>query len=163
MAAQRPRLDPQALRALRRLVRGVVRKRRKTVPVKELVGLGAAHLPATVTIDVEATHELGMPLLILSPGAAKCLVRLTPREREVAALIADGLLNKQIADRLGLTVGTVKHYVHRIIEKTELPNRAAIAVALTGGASRPAPVRRPSRRLRQSRPRGSARTSTPRA
>lgn len=71
MPEQRPRLDPQALRTLRRLVRGVVRKRRKRVPVKELLGLGAANLPAFMTIDVEATDTLGMPLLILSPGGNK--------------------------------------------------------------------------------------------
>ena len=54
---------------------------------------------------------------------------LTRREREVAVLIADGLSNKQIARRLRITLGTVKHYVHQILEKTGLRGRVAIAQA----------------------------------
>ena len=42
---------------------------------------------------------------------------LTPREREVAALIADGLLNKQIAGRLVLTEVTVKVHRRHVLEK----------------------------------------------
>ena len=132
MPPRRSALAPQDLRQLRRLVRAVVRKRRTVVPLPELADLGAANLPGTVTIDVEATDALGMPLLVLTPRAASRLARLAPREFEIAALIAEGLLNKQMADRLGLTEGTVKSYVHRIIVKTELPNRAAIAAAFTG-------------------------------
>jgi DNA-binding NarL/FixJ family response regulator len=109
-----------------------MRKRGKVLPVRELVELGATNLPGTVTIDVEATSELGMPMLVLSPRVASRLALLSPREFEIAALIADGCLNKEIADRLGLTIGTVKNYVHRIIGKTALPNRAAIASAFTG-------------------------------
>ncbi|TME35648.1 MAG: response regulator transcription factor, partial [Chloroflexi bacterium] len=59
------------------------------------------------------------------PGAR--LMALTRREREVAVLIADGLSNKQTARRLRITLGTVKHYVHQILEKTGLPGRVAIA------------------------------------
>ena len=77
-----------------------------------------------------------MPLLVLSPRMTRRLARLGPRELEITALIADGLANKQIAAQLGLTLGTVKNYVHRILAKTELPNRAAIAAAFTGRPSR---------------------------
>lgn len=136
MRPRHPALPHQTLRELRDLVRAVVRQRHKVVPVKTLAALGAAKLPGTVTIDVAATDELGMPLLVLSPRASRALARLAPREREIATLIAEGLVNKEIADRLGLTVGTVKTYVHRIIEKTGLPNRAAIAAGLAGRPSR---------------------------
>jgi DNA-binding NarL/FixJ family response regulator len=145
MRPRKPVLTLQTLRKLRRLVRGVVRKQGRVVPVKELVDLAAADLPGTVTIDVQATEELGMPLLVLSPRGVGRLTVLTPREIEIAALIADGLLNKQIADRLRLTLGTVKDYVHRIIKKTELPNRAAIAAAFTGSERWRAPPARNSR------------------
>lgn len=135
MRPRKPALAPHELRKLRRLVRGVMR-RGAVIPLKELARLGTAGLPGTVTIDVAATDELGMPLLVLSPRTASRLARLAPREFEIAALIAEGRVNKEIADRLGLTLGTVKSYVHRIITKTRLPNRAAIAAAFTSPGPR---------------------------
>ena len=42
---------------------------------------------------------------------------LSPREREVALLVARGLSNKEIARELGLSVGTVKLHVHSIFMK----------------------------------------------
>jgi FixJ family two-component response regulator len=42
---------------------------------------------------------------------------LTPREREVALLVAQGLLNKQIADELGMAERTVKVHRSRVMEK----------------------------------------------
>jgi FixJ family two-component response regulator len=42
---------------------------------------------------------------------------LTPREREVFALVAAGLLNKLIADRLGAAEGTIKIHRGRMMEK----------------------------------------------
>ena len=43
---------------------------------------------------------------------------LTPREREVAACVACGLPNREVAARLWLTTATVKDHVHRILTKT---------------------------------------------
>jgi FixJ family two-component response regulator len=51
--------------------------------------------------------------------ARERLARLTPREREILHGIADGLLNKQIADRLGLSTRTVELHRAHIMEKTE--------------------------------------------
>jgi len=42
---------------------------------------------------------------------------LTRREREVFTLLGQGLSNKEIADKLNLSVPTVKHHVHSILEK----------------------------------------------
>jgi len=67
--------------------------------------------------------------------------RLTNREREVLALIAEGLANKQIARRLGLELPTVKSHVHNILEKLAVRNRteaARFALEPRGG-SRPPP------------------------
>lgn len=44
----------------------------------------------------------------------------TPRERDVAALVARGLGNYGIACAIGLTEGTVKVYINRIYEKFDL-------------------------------------------
>ncbi|MDQ3137690.1 MAG: response regulator transcription factor [Gemmatimonadota bacterium] len=54
-------------------------------------------------------------------------VMLTPREREVVALIAEGHSNKEIADRLHIAVHTVKSHVHAILEKLTLHTRLEIA------------------------------------
>lgn len=48
---------------------------------------------------------------------------LTPRERQVLALLADGLPNKTIADRLGISDQTVKFHVAQIIAKLGVANR----------------------------------------
>jgi two-component system nitrate/nitrite response regulator NarL len=48
---------------------------------------------------------------------------LTHREREVLDLIAGGLSNKAIADRLGITTNTVKNHVHRLLEKLKARSR----------------------------------------
>jgi len=46
-----------------------------------------------------------------------CHRSLTPREREVFELVVDGLLNKVIADRLGISERTVKIHRGRVMEK----------------------------------------------
>jgi pimeloyl-ACP methyl ester carboxylesterase/DNA-binding CsgD family transcriptional regulator len=61
---------------------------------------------------------------------------LTLRESEILALIADGLSNPAIADRLHLSEHTVKRHVANILLKLDLPTRAA-AAALAGRARTP--------------------------
>jgi DNA-binding NarL/FixJ family response regulator len=99
-------------------------------------------LQSGITVDFEATPDLGQPLVVVRvpsgpPLPLANLQALTPRERQVAALIADGLSNKQIAARLRITVGTVKHYVHQILEKTGLRSRVAIATNIVPEARPP--------------------------
>jgi DNA-binding NarL/FixJ family response regulator len=52
---------------------------------------------------------------------------LSPREREVMHLVAEGLANKEIAEWLGMAEGTVKIHLHSIYEKTGLHNRTSLA------------------------------------
>jgi DNA-binding NarL/FixJ family response regulator len=52
---------------------------------------------------------------------------LTERQRGIVALIADGLSNKEIADRLNIAGHTVKSHVHQILVKLALHSRLAIA------------------------------------
>ena len=48
---------------------------------------------------------------------------LTPRETEVLAQLAEGLLYKEIAQRLGISEHTVRQHIHRIYEKLHVGNR----------------------------------------
>lgn len=65
----------------------------------------------------------------VSRGAEAALeaVRMTPREREVIALIADGLSNKEIATRLTIATDTVKSHVRNVMDKLALHSRLQIA------------------------------------
>lgn len=54
-------------------------------------------------------------------------VRMTPRERDVINLIAEGLANKEIAARLNIATHTVKSHVRNVMEKLMLHTRLQIA------------------------------------
>ena len=53
---------------------------------------------------------------------------LTQREREVLALVAAGMSNQEIAERLVLSVGTVRLHVSNILAKLDAPNRTSAAI-----------------------------------
>lgn len=53
---------------------------------------------------------------------------LTPRERMILRCIGEGLNNKEVAERLGLSIGTVKNQTSRILEKLELRDRTQLAI-----------------------------------
>lgn len=59
-------------------------------------------------------------------------VPLTPREGEVAELVAQGLTNRQIAAKLYLSERTAQNHVQHILTKLDLANRSQIAVWVTG-------------------------------
>jgi DNA-binding NarL/FixJ family response regulator len=48
---------------------------------------------------------------------------LTPREIDLLNLLAKGLLYKEIADKMNITVGTVKQHIHKIYEKLQVNNK----------------------------------------
>lgn len=57
----------------------------------------------------------------------------TQRELEIIEAVAEGLSNKEIADKLFITEGTVKNYITNILSKEGLAHRTALAVYyLTG-------------------------------
>lgn len=63
-----------------------------------------------------------------SPGRKLMEMMLSPRELEIARLIAEGLSNKDIGERLYLSQGTVRNHISTILEKTGLEHRTQIAV-----------------------------------
>jgi two-component system nitrate/nitrite response regulator NarP len=57
---------------------------------------------------------------------------LTPRERELVELVRQGLRNRDIAARLGVTEGTVKVYLHSIFDKVGVGSRTELAIRAAG-------------------------------
>ena len=62
-----------------------------------------------------------------STAAVLEAVQMTKREREITGLIAEGMSNKEIAQRLNIATYTVKSHVHNILEKLALHSRLQIA------------------------------------
>lgn len=60
------------------------------------------------------------------------LKEMTAREKEIATLLSQGLSNKQIAQKLYISEGTVKNYISVIYDKTGIHDRAKLIVAING-------------------------------
>ncbi len=69
-----------------------------------------------------------MPVLLQKQDENSVDPRLTPRERGILTCIGEGLNNKEVAERLGLSVGTVKNQTSMILEKLELRDRTQLAI-----------------------------------
>ncbi len=61
-------------------------------------------------------------------AAKERIAVLTPREREVLALVGAGLSNAEIGERLFLVEGTVKAYVSAVLSRLDVKNRVQAAV-----------------------------------
>jgi two-component system nitrate/nitrite response regulator NarL len=60
---------------------------------------------------------------------------LTEREREVLELVAEGLSNQEVGDRLGLAEKTIKHYMTNILGKLQVRSRVEAALLVARGGS----------------------------
>ncbi|MFJ9615957.1 response regulator [Streptomyces noursei] len=91
-----------------------------------LVAGGSAMLhPAAARRVIDRFHATGRP----QATAARARVgRLTPREHDVLALLAEGGTNADIAARLGMRESTVKAHVSRILAALEVTNRVQAAL-----------------------------------
>ena len=77
----------------------------------------------------ERLRVLGRPQL---SGNA---LALTPRQREVVTLIAQGAADKEIARTLGVTTATVQKHVTNVLKRLGVPNRAAAAAVLVSSTA----------------------------
>jgi two-component system OmpR family sensor kinase len=93
--------------------------------VARWVGL-VGHQAATAEQTVGDAAREGLRI-----AAEDTVKKLTPRQREVAALIAAGLTNMEIAERLVLTPGTVANHVEGILRRLGFRSRTQVA-ALVG-------------------------------
>jgi DNA-binding NarL/FixJ family response regulator len=90
------------------------------------VAAGLVVLPPAVVAELLALSR-AVPTFTAVTSAP--MASLTPREREVLALLAQGLANKMIAPRLGISEHTVKTHVAAVYEKLHARNRAEAVVA----------------------------------
>ena len=90
---------------------------------------------ATVSAGREAAAELDAYMLLTTDTPEASLAEpLTPRERQVLELVADGLPNKAIAARLGIGAETVKFHLGAILGKLGASNRTdAVRIAIKRG------------------------------
>lgn len=86
---------------------------------------GADVVPASLTSTL-LSHIVDQAVS-RSTEAVLEAVSMTKREREITALIAEGMSNKEIAQRLNIATYTVKSHVHNILEKLALHSRLQIA------------------------------------
>ncbi|HKN47072.1 MAG TPA: response regulator transcription factor [Candidatus Polarisedimenticolia bacterium] len=87
---------------------------------------------------VRAINEVGKGMVYLSPGISQTVVQayltksdlppdpLTPREREVLQLVAEGNSSKEVAKLLGITKKTAESHRTRIMEKLEIHETASL-------------------------------------
>ncbi len=127
-------------RALRLGAMGVVNKEKAPevlLAAIEKVHAGEAWLDPLLTARLLGeVAKAGKPKKP-DPEAAR-IATLTDREREVVGLIAEGLKNKQIAERLFISEWTVRHHITSIFSKLEVSDRVELIMfAYRQGLARP--------------------------
>ncbi len=117
--------DAEALEAIRLRVNGVV--------LKEMA-------PQLLVKCIRKVHAGGQwwekrslgrameTMLRREAGEREIAGVLTPRELQIVRLVASGLHNKEIADKLGISEGTVKIHLHHIYEKLHVDGRLELTL-----------------------------------
>jgi two-component system, NarL family, nitrate/nitrite response regulator NarL len=121
---------------------GVTESERDVVALAEAGVSGYVPHDASLTYLKEEIKSVANGQLLASPEVAAILLRrvralanepraalpqLTAREREILALVEEGLSNKQIARRLSIEVQTVKNHVHNLLDELGLHTRTEAA------------------------------------
>jgi DNA-binding CsgD family transcriptional regulator/signal transduction histidine kinase len=101
---------------------------------------GEVHFDSTPRWGTTVTCTLPLRSLTVVPEtpAAGRIANLRPREREVLELMVGGMRNREIAERLFITIRTVKFHVSNILRKLEVESRTdVIILAHNAGISAP--------------------------
>ena len=117
--------EEETMEALRLGVRGVVLK--EMAPQMLVQCVRKVHA-GEQWLERRSVGRALEKLLWREAGARDIARVLTPREVEIVRMVAAGLRNKEIADKLSISEGTVKIHLHHIYEKLELDGRLALAV-----------------------------------
>jgi len=114
----------EVYRVIRLGVTGVVSKAQPAsflLKAIEHVNAGEVWLDRSITAQV--VREVLFPDDAPENGEAARIATLTKREREVIVLVGAGSKNEQIADRLSITLTTVKHHLTSIFDKLDVTDR----------------------------------------
>ena len=115
--------DASVLGALRAGARGYLTK---DAGAEEILAAVQAVARGEAALDPAVQHHVLAALT--EPAASELPDGLTPREVEVLRLIAEGLTNAEIAERLVVSAATVKSHVNHIFAKTGVRDRAQAVV-----------------------------------
>ncbi len=111
--------DPEDNRSeLESLLREVVQRARL---------LSVSDSEQSVLVDLETDD---VRVLLVDYRRGRATTNLTPREREIVYLVAEGLSNKRIAARLGISIDTVSTHLRRIFAKLGVTSRSAMVAYL---------------------------------
>jgi DNA-binding NarL/FixJ family response regulator len=122
--------DKQLLTAVSRGAKGIVLKEMALDELVQCIRVVAGNgewLPPSL---IDAAFEREARRQSVSTHLAQSL---TCRERQIVLLVAEGLSNKEMCRRLGLSEGTVKIHLHNIYEKVGVNNRTALAAMAVAG------------------------------
>jgi len=133
--------DPEAHRqAVLRGAMGIVKKEKAAevlISAIERVHAGEAWLDPSLMAGVLTEMARSTRPKKTDPEAAK-IYSLTNREREVVALIGEGIKNKEIADRLFISETTVRHHLTSIFDKLGVADRVELLIyAFRHGLAKP--------------------------
>lgn len=104
----------------------------KDVSSKELVKGIKTVYEGNVLLQPEVATKVvsAMKSNVFNKSDNVVLKELTPREREIAYLVAKGRTNKEISEMLFITEGTVKNHITKILDKLEIRDRTQLALII---------------------------------
>jgi len=117
--------EEETMEALRLGVRGVVLK--EMAPQMLVQCIRKVHA-GEQWLERRSVGRALEKLLWRETGTREVARLLTPREIEIVRMVAAGLRNKEIADKLSISEGTVKIHLHHIYEKLHLNGRLELAL-----------------------------------
>jgi DNA-binding NarL/FixJ family response regulator len=111
--------EMESLRALQAGIRGIIKRNQ---PVSTLLECLRSVTSGAVWMEISLSR------LAAGYASRRSAPRFTPREREIVELVCRGLKNRQIAEALSITPGTVKVHLMHIFEKAGVRDRFELAL-----------------------------------
>jgi DNA-binding NarL/FixJ family response regulator len=128
--------DPETIRrALSLGASGFISKSSSMENIREAIGTvlaGGIWSPRDIELGVEADPEIS--------DLIQRLQSLTPQQSRVLSMLAEGLLNKQIAYELGVSEATIKAHVSAVLQKLGVDSRTQAVIQLSKIGAEPLPA-----------------------
>lgn len=116
--------DEYALEALKEGANGFLLK---TADSQKLIDAVYSCMSGGLTIHDEVAAKV-MPRLLQREQKETISIDLSPRELTITKLVGEGKTNKEIANELYLSIGTVKNHITQILQKSRLRDRTQLAI-----------------------------------